>query len=123
MTYAVCLPVYRFWQVYPPVAVNTQLLESKNRYTERLFDMGRNRLLGGRDDVRTIPPKHRHLIRLVYQFFEKRASCGCDECREEFLDPKPRIARLKRRRRWNALPETTRECLFRRQKQIPGRLD
>jgi site-specific DNA recombinase len=80
-------------------------------------------VLGDTDDVRTLPRKHRHLIRLVYQFFEKRASCGCDECREEFLDPNPRIARLKRRRRWNALPETARECLFRRQKKSPGRLD
>jgi site-specific DNA recombinase len=80
-------------------------------------------LLGDMDDVRTLPPKHRHLIRLVYQFFEKRASCGCDECREEFLDPNTRIARLKRRRRWNALPETARECLFRRQKKSLGRLD
>ena len=70
------------------------------------------RLLGDVYDVRTLTRRQRHLVRSVYQFFEKRASCGCDGCREEFFNPEARIARRKKQKRWNSLPEPTRKCLL-----------
>ncbi len=72
----------------------------------------RPRVLGDVDDVRTLTRRQRHLVRSVYQFFEKRASCGCDECREEFFNPEARIARRKKQKRWNSLPVPARKCLL-----------
>jgi hypothetical protein len=68
--------------------------------------------LGRAYDVRTLPRKYRSLVRSVYQFFEKRASCGCEECREEFFNPEARTARLRKRRRWNSLSEPAKTCLI-----------
>jgi len=70
-------------------------------------------VLGGLDDVRTFTRKHRHLVRSVYQFFQKRVSCGCDECREEFFSPEALSAWRKRRTRWNSLPAPATRCLLR----------
>jgi len=69
-------------------------------------------LRGSRQDVRTYERKNKRFVRSVYQFFEKRASCGCEDCRDEFLNPGASIARERRRKRWNVLPGPARKCLF-----------
>lgn len=69
-------------------------------------------LLGDADDVRTLPSKYRRLVRSVYQFFERRASCGCEECRKEFFHPEVSVARRNRRKRWNSLPAAATRCVF-----------
>lgn len=71
------------------------------------------RVLGDVDDGRTLTRGQRHLVRSVYQFFEKRASCGCEECQEEFFNPGVRIARRKKQKRWNSLPLSAKDrCLL-----------
>jgi site-specific DNA recombinase len=71
-------------------------------------------LLGGRHNVRTFPLKYVPLIRAVYQFFERRTSCGCEGCQEEFLNPESVSSGKRRSRRWNSLPSTSRRCRFKR---------
>jgi hypothetical protein len=64
-------------------------------------------LLRDVDEDRTLPRRYRTLIRAVYQFFEKRALCGCEECRDEFLNSQPI-----KRKRWNSGPTAESKCLF-----------
>ena len=75
------------------------------------------RLRGLRQDVRTYERRTKGLVRSVYRFFEKRASCGCKDCRDEFLNPLRSILHRNRRRRWNVLPERARICVY---KNRPG---
>jgi hypothetical protein len=80
---------------------------TKGQKTQKLTS--RPGMLGHVEDIRTLPRKYRMLVRSVYQFFEKRAACRCDECGTEFFEP---LARKRRRPRWNALPVLQRKCLL-----------
>lgn len=70
----------------------------------------RPRLLGDVDDDRTPAHRFERMIRSVYQFFERRASCGCEECREEFFNAN---IRRRKRRRWNARSKSESPCRLR----------
>lgn len=72
-------------------------------------------LRGQLHDDRTFTKRHRQIVRSVYQYLQKRASCGCEECREEFFNPEVSVKRRRRDRRWNALPDSTSKCIFKRQ--------
>jgi len=74
--------------------------------------------LGHVDDVRTLTRRHRHIVRSVYHFFERRASCGCEECRDEFFNSQANLARRKKRRRWNSLPESATKCVLKVKKWV-----
>ena len=95
--------------------IEPENIGSKSGRMNGLFPI-RPRVLGVPDDVRTLPRKYRPLVRSVYQFFEKRAACGCEECREEFFNPEASISRRKKWKRWNALATTPRECIFEKKK-------
>lgn len=73
-----------------------------------------SQMLGHEHDIRTMTRKDLRIITSMITFFEKRASCGCEDCREEFFDAEARAKRLRRRRRWNGLPEIDQKCVFRR---------
>ena len=75
---------------------------------------------GQADDVRTYGVRERRMIRKVYQFFQRRQMCRCDECQDDFFDTGARIVRMEKRPRWNDLPRTARKCLFGKIKKAPS---
>jgi hypothetical protein len=73
---------------------------------------GLPRLRGQREDVRTYGRKARLRVHSIFRYFQKREECGCGRCRDELSNPFQSILHLKRRKRWNVLPEVARWCAF-----------
>ncbi len=76
------------------------------------IDPSRPRLLGDVNDVRTFGDKDKSLVRSVYHYFQRRSSCGCEECRDEFFPTETNSAHRIVPKRWNSLPAPTSQCLF-----------
>jgi DNA invertase Pin-like site-specific DNA recombinase len=118
-------PFYFLDESVSPEQLETGPIEPENNGSSQGWNAGnvsqRISMRGQADDVRTYGSRHKRMIRSVYQFFQRREACRCEECQDEFFDTNVRLARMKKRPSWNDLPKAARKCLFKQGAKFLGR--
>lgn len=72
---------------------------------------------GVREDVRTYGNRERRMIRKVYQYFQRKEACPCDECQNLFFDAQAQIKFMGKRPRWNMVQKYSFGCLFKERRK------